>query len=103
MAANEHPFPTATRGRRKLHVKSYGCQMNVYDSHRMADTLAREGFIESAAEDADLRTPADGRWRLAEAVVRPDNRGRSYRPVESRPRLVFARPDQPAHEPQRHN
>ena len=25
---------------RKVHVKSFGCQMNVYDSHRMADTLA---------------------------------------------------------------
>jgi tRNA-2-methylthio-N6-dimethylallyladenosine synthase len=40
---------------RKLHVKSFGCQMNVYDSHRMADTLAPSGFSESAApEDADL-------------------------------------------------
>ena len=27
-------------GSRKLYVKSYGCQMNVYDSHRMADMLA---------------------------------------------------------------
>jgi tRNA-2-methylthio-N6-dimethylallyladenosine synthase len=42
-------------GARKLYVKSYGCQMNVYDSQRMADVLAREGFIETAApEDADL-------------------------------------------------
>jgi tRNA-2-methylthio-N6-dimethylallyladenosine synthase len=40
---------------RKLYVKSFGCQMNVYDSHRMADTLAAEGFIETAAaDDADL-------------------------------------------------
>jgi tRNA-2-methylthio-N6-dimethylallyladenosine synthase len=40
---------------RKLYIKSYGCQMNVYDSHRMADTLAPEGFVESARpEDADL-------------------------------------------------
>jgi tRNA-2-methylthio-N6-dimethylallyladenosine synthase len=39
----------------KLYVKSYGCQMNVYDSHRMADTLAPAGFVEIAtAEDADL-------------------------------------------------
>ncbi len=29
---------------RKLYVKSYGCQMNVYDSHRMADLLAPEGY-----------------------------------------------------------
>ena len=40
---------------RKLYVKSYGCQMNAYDSHRMADLLAPEGFTETAApEDADL-------------------------------------------------
>jgi tRNA-2-methylthio-N6-dimethylallyladenosine synthase len=40
---------------RKLYVKSYGCQMNVYDSHRMTDTLAPEGFVETAApDDADL-------------------------------------------------
>src|SRR5512139_1400853 len=40
---------------RKVHVKSFGCQMNVYDSHRMADTLAPEGFSESATpEEADL-------------------------------------------------
>src|SRR4029077_19953029 len=40
---------------RKVHIKSFGCQMNVYDSHRMADTLAPEGFAETATpEDADL-------------------------------------------------
>src|ERR1700742_3709264 len=40
---------------RKVHVKSFGCQMNVYDSHRMADTLAPAGFTETArVEDADL-------------------------------------------------
>ena len=40
---------------RKLFVKSFGCQMNVYDSQRMADTLAPEGYSETAAiEDADL-------------------------------------------------
>jgi tRNA-2-methylthio-N6-dimethylallyladenosine synthase len=40
---------------RKLYVKSYGCQMNVYDSNRMADTLAPEGFVETATpDDADL-------------------------------------------------
>ena len=40
---------------RKLHIKSYGCQMNVYDAQRMVDTLAGEGFIETvSADDADL-------------------------------------------------
>ncbi len=40
---------------RKLHIKSYGCQMNVYDAQRMVDALEGEGFIETAvAEEADL-------------------------------------------------
>src|SRR5664279_1907496 len=40
---------------RKLHIKSYGCQMNVYDAQRMVDTLAGEGFTETAnADEADL-------------------------------------------------
>ena len=43
------------KGTRKLFVKSFGCQMNVYDSQRMADTLAPEGYVETATpEDADL-------------------------------------------------
>ena len=42
-------------GARKVHIKSFGCQMNVYDSHRMADMLAPGGFAETArVEDADL-------------------------------------------------
>jgi tRNA-2-methylthio-N6-dimethylallyladenosine synthase len=40
---------------RKVYIKSFGCQMNVYDSNRMADTLAPEGYAETATpEDADL-------------------------------------------------
>ena len=43
------------RGSRKLYVKSFGCQMNVYDLQRMADTLAPLGYAETASpEDADL-------------------------------------------------
>jgi tRNA-2-methylthio-N6-dimethylallyladenosine synthase len=44
-----------TQQTRKLFVRSYGCQMNVYDAQRMADALAPEGYVETArAEDADL-------------------------------------------------
>jgi tRNA-2-methylthio-N6-dimethylallyladenosine synthase len=40
---------------KKVFVKSYGCQMNVYDSSRMADLLAGEGYAETtSADDADL-------------------------------------------------
>jgi tRNA-2-methylthio-N6-dimethylallyladenosine synthase len=39
----------------KVHIRSFGCQMNVYDSNRMADMLAGEGYAETAtADDADL-------------------------------------------------
>ena len=41
--------------KRKVFVKSYGCQMNVYDATRMTDVLAGEGYEEtSAMESADL-------------------------------------------------
>lgn len=40
---------------RKLFIKSFGCQMNVYDSQRMADAMTREGYVETGRpEDADL-------------------------------------------------
>ncbi len=40
---------------RKVFLKTYGCQMNVYDSERMADTLAPNGWVEvGSAEEADL-------------------------------------------------
>src|ERR1700754_3601376 len=46
---------TGMTGSRKLYVKSFGCQMNVYDSQRMADTLAPEGYVETGSpEDAHL-------------------------------------------------
>ncbi|WP_166144034.1 tRNA (N6-isopentenyl adenosine(37)-C2)-methylthiotransferase MiaB [Methylosinus sp. RM1] len=42
-------------GKTKAYVKSYGCQMNVYDATRMADLLAARGYAEAADEDeADL-------------------------------------------------
>jgi len=42
-------------GTRKVFIKTYGCQMNVYDSERMSDVLSGEGFVATAAADeADL-------------------------------------------------
>jgi len=46
---------TSRRESRRAFIKSFGCQMNVYDSHRMADIAAKEGYEEAAGpEDADL-------------------------------------------------
>ncbi|WP_244630881.1 tRNA (N6-isopentenyl adenosine(37)-C2)-methylthiotransferase MiaB [Aureimonas sp. ME7] len=43
------------RGERKVFIKTYGCQMNVYDSQRMGDALERDGYTQTdAIEDADL-------------------------------------------------
>ena len=40
---------------KKVFVKTYGCQMNVYDSERMRDVLTPLGYAETASpEDADL-------------------------------------------------
>lgn len=40
---------------RNLYLKTYGCQMNVYDSVRIADVLAPQGFAQTdAMDDAEL-------------------------------------------------
>ena len=40
---------------KKLFIKTYGCQMNVYDSERMAEAMGAEGYVTTeTAEDADL-------------------------------------------------
>ena len=55
----EHDGTAASRAMvsepKKVFVKTYGCQMNVYDSQRMTDALAAEGYHQtSQIEDADL-------------------------------------------------
>ncbi len=40
---------------KKLFIKTYGCQMNVYDSARMAELLAGIGYAPTdGVEDADM-------------------------------------------------
>ena len=40
---------------KRVYIKTYGCQMNVYDSARMADVLAPLGYVAAdAPEDADM-------------------------------------------------
>jgi tRNA-2-methylthio-N6-dimethylallyladenosine synthase len=49
----ETPKPGANS--RKVFIKTYGCQMNVYDSGRMADALAADGYAPTEVmEEADL-------------------------------------------------
>lgn len=40
---------------KKVFIKTYGCQMNVYDSKRMADVLKPQGYeVSESSDDADL-------------------------------------------------
>jgi tRNA-2-methylthio-N6-dimethylallyladenosine synthase len=40
---------------KKLHIKTYGCQMNVYDSERMAEAMGAEGYsLTDDPADADM-------------------------------------------------
>ncbi len=53
---NVRPAAATARGEgSRAFVKSFGCQMNVYDSQRMADMTAHEGYAQAERiEDADL-------------------------------------------------
>jgi len=54
----EEPRRSASPARdedRRAFIKSFGCQMNVYDAERMADVAATQGYSEAkSADDADL-------------------------------------------------
>lgn len=51
----ESPEKKPLANTRKVFVKTYGCQMNVYDSQRMTDALSEKGYEPTdTVEDADL-------------------------------------------------
>ena len=75
---------------KKLFVKSYGCQMNVYDSERMTALLAAEGYEatpETAEADLILLNTCHIREKAAEKVY--SDLGRLRRLKAARPELVI--------------
>lgn len=49
------PVVGVARASRTVHIRTYGCQMNVYDSERMAELLAPLGYAPAPAPDgADM-------------------------------------------------
>ena len=74
-----------------FHVKSFGCQMNVYDGERMAEMLGAEGYVAAAdGADADLvvLNTCHIREKAAEKVY--SDIGRLKRADGSRPTIAVA-------------
>lgn len=52
---SENPITSEAIHTKNVYIKTYGCQMNVYDSEKMIDLLKPHGFAQvESPEDADL-------------------------------------------------
>jgi tRNA-2-methylthio-N6-dimethylallyladenosine synthase len=73
-----------------FHVKSFGCQMNVYDGERMAELLEAEGLASAPGGEADLvvLNTCHIREKAAEKVY--SDIGRLKREDGSRPMIAVA-------------
>ncbi|RWR46509.1 tRNA (N6-isopentenyl adenosine(37)-C2)-methylthiotransferase MiaB [Sinirhodobacter ferrireducens] len=73
---------------KKLHIKTYGCQMNVYDSERMAEAMGTEGYVltdDPAEADMVLLNTCHIREKAAEKVYSDLGRLRPFK--EAKPEL----------------
>ena len=81
----QHPIqqhPMQHHPMQRVHIKTYGCQMNVYDSVRMADVLSSLNYTEHAeVEGADLiiLNTCHIREKAAEKVYSELGRIRKYK------------------------
>src|SRR5205814_8316362 len=72
-------------------IKSFGCQMNVYDGERMAELLGSEGMTAAAAgEDADLVLLNTRHAREKAAEKAYSDVGRLKREDGSKPLIALA-------------
>ncbi len=76
-----------------FHVKSFGCQMNVYDSERMGDLLSAEGHVatdDAAAADIVILNTCHIREKAAEKLYSDIGRLRKPRADGGRRTIVAA-------------
>ena len=75
---------------KSFHIKSFGCQMNVYDGERMAEMLGGEGLVAADEGEADLvvLNTCHIREKAAEKVY--SDIGRMRREDGSRPMIAVA-------------
>lgn len=71
-------------------VKSFGCQMNVYDGERMAELLAAQGMTAAEGEDADLVVLNTCHIREKAAEKAYSDVGRLRREDGSKPMVALA-------------
>jgi tRNA-2-methylthio-N6-dimethylallyladenosine synthase len=88
-----HGNGTAGKRPRGLFIKTYGCQMNAYDSGRMADVLAPLGFRpvdDPVKADMIILNTCHIRERAAEKVFSELGRLRDMRDERGRPDQIIA-------------
>ena len=75
-----------------FHVKSFGCQMNVYDGERMAELMTADGLTAADAADADLvvLNTCHIRERATEKVYSDIGRLRKDARADGRPAPMIA-------------
>ena len=71
-------------------IKSFGCQMNVYDGDRMAELLNSKGMVASTGEDADLVVLNTCHIREKAAEKAYSDVGRLRREDGSKPLIALA-------------
>ncbi|WP_088182728.1 tRNA (N6-isopentenyl adenosine(37)-C2)-methylthiotransferase MiaB [Sphingobium sp. Z007] len=91
MNHNDTPPKLATTAPATFHVKSFGCQMNVYDGERMAEMLGTRGMT-AAAEGADADLVILNTCHIREKAVDKvySDIGRMVREDGSRPMIAVA-------------
>jgi len=82
-----------TRNPKTFHVKSFGCQMNVYDGERMAELLEADGLtaaIDGEAADLVVLNTCHIREKAAEKVYSDIGRLMKREPGEAAPMIAVA-------------